>query len=926
MHEILNLKERKRSIITNLKKYKETASFLGLLVLAFIGFKIRILNLPLLKNVVSGKYVVVDPDAAAFLRYAKYILENGSLMKVDLMRYFPLGYNNLDEFNFLSHFIVYLYKFLHFFNSSVTIEFADVIFPPAVFSLTLIPFYFLVKKLFNYKVALLSSAFLIAMPNFLYRTMAGVGDKEALAILFFFCSLYFFIAAINSEEKYSYFYGILAGLTTAILGAIWGGVNFIFLILGLYILIKIVLNALDKKELYSYIAWWFTTFILLNIFYNKVYGFKSIVLAFTSQITLVAMAAGVIFILLKEYNFFNLKNKLKLDKYPLGLLSIFSMGVAAFVFIPLGLTFYYRGGINFYFNFIFVKGINVITYLIKPFSRDRWTITVVENVQPFIEKWVFDFGSFYFLLFFVSSILIFYEIFKNLKKHKLTLTSVYTFFIFGFIFNRYSPNSILNGSSAFSKFLYFGSIVGFVIVIFGYFLYSFYRNSMSYKDVETETLEENKTKEQKEAEIYNLKLSKDKDLYNTFTNLNKTHLFLLLWFIILIFSARSAERFVFILVPATCVLVSYFLVKIIDFGLSTEDKFYKVIALLVVGILIFAPFVEGSLVERLRETISKSESASPVFDPQWQKGMAWVLVNTSKNSVFAQWWDYGYWIQTFGERATLSDGGNARGGINYLIGRHLLTGQNRTEALELLKTHNATHFLISSGEIGKYGAFSSIGSDEENDRFSSVNPFIMLPKETLTEKKDDGRKLVTYFYIGDFVLDDDFIYNRKLFPENQAVIKGLILTTEQKDNKIISIKQPSIVIFYRNIEEEIPLSCVFLDGQEYIFDSEDYYGGCFRIIPVVETGSRIKEKNINYVGGALFLSPKTRNTLFTQLYLFDKNEENDDGWKGFRKVYDDSSSGYTLAFYPMVGRIIGPIKIWEVEYSPDIKQKLEYLQ
>ncbi len=46
------------------------------------------------------------------------------------------------------------------------------------------------------------------------------------------------------------------------------------------------------------------------------------------------------------------------------------------------------------------------------------------------------------------------------------------------------------------------------------------------------------------------------------------------------------------------------------------------------------------------------------FNPpsnDWLETLEWIKMNTPENSVVAAWWDYGYWIQTLGERSTLSD-------------------------------------------------------------------------------------------------------------------------------------------------------------------------------------------------------------------------------------------------------------------------------
>src|SRR3990172_10160255 len=108
--------------------------------------------------------------------------------------------------------------------------------------------------------------------------------------------------------------------------------------------------------------------------------------------------------------------------------------------------------------------------------------------------------------------------------------------------------------------------------------------------------------------------------------------------------------------------------------------------------------------------------------------MTWVRENTERNTVFGHWWDYGYWVQSIGERATVLDGGNAISYWNHMMGRYALTGTNETEALEFLYAHNTTHFLIDSTDIGKYPAFSSIGSDENYDRRSWISPFLKDPK------------------------------------------------------------------------------------------------------------------------------------------------------------------------------------------------------
>ena len=41
--------------------------------------------------------------------------------------------------------------------------------------------------------------------------------------------------------------------------------------------------------------------------------------------------------------------------------------------------------------------------------------------------------------------------------------------------------------------------------------------------------------------------------------------------------------------------------------------------------------------------------------PDWVHALAWIKNHTPGDAVVAAWWDYGYWITTMGERATLAD-------------------------------------------------------------------------------------------------------------------------------------------------------------------------------------------------------------------------------------------------------------------------------
>ena len=125
--------------------------------------------------------------------------------------------------------------------------------------------------------------------------------------------------------------------------------------------------------------------------------------------------------------------------------------------------------------------------------------------------------------------------------------------------------------------------------------------------------------------------------------------------------------------------------------------------------------------------------------------MKWVRENTNEGDVFAHWWDYGYWVQYLGQRPTISDGGHFQGFKDHFVGRYLLTTPKPETALSLMKSNNVSYLLIDPTDLGKYGAYSKIGSDEKGiDRFSQI-PIMIFNKETNS-------------YRGGAFVDEDIIY------------------------------------------------------------------------------------------------------------------------------------------------------------------------
>ena len=231
------------------------------------------------------------------------------------------------------------------------------------------------------------------------------------------------------------------------------------------------------------------------------------------------------------------------------------------------------------------------------------------------------------------------------------------------------------------------------------------------------------------------------------------------------------------------------------------------------------------------------------------------------------------------------------------------------EALEFLKTHKVNYILAVEEDIGKYPAYASIGADENYDRYSYISLFNLDLSQT-KETRDE----TLYVFRGGMSLDQDIIYNNQVLPAWSAGIGGIILPVKNMKNEnntiVADFGQPIAIIVYNNQQFNLPLECIYFDGEEYDFENA-VVKGCLRIIPSIE-----QDGKTNVFGGAYYLSEKVRNTLFGQLYMLDNTK-----WEGFSLAYTDNMP---LAIYQ--GRTIGPVKIWKVDYPSYVQEKPEYLE
>lgn len=927
----INFQSIKEEFVKVFKFFKRKNVLSIILIILFLsmivgGVWIRTQNLEFLKDQTTGEYIPTALDPFYFLRATEAIIENGGrLPEYDSMRYHPTENTRWTD-EVWPYFIIPIHNVVQIFNSEVSIQLMAILFPVIFFVLGLIAFFFLTLMLTKSKTAaFVSSIFLTVVPTYLFRSMTGFYDHEANGTFFFFLAMISFVFALrflyNSKNKtnenssivskstsknklnsanslnkileklknpifISILFGLLVGFLTSFTIVNWRGIsNFLFMIFplafGIFWVTKVnqEKNNQNKKDSLIFESLiFYVSFFVFTILFGMIFGhsFESILSFSILRSSSILNGFVILFVIV---DFFVIKN---IKRIPIKNLEKHRLIFSFFVVIILGVVVLSLIGRNPFSLFG-----EITNRILQPFGTGRVGLTVAENRQPYLSDWISQTGDILFWFFFGGLITIGLSISKGVKgnKRKILFVLFWLFFISGILFSRVSPGSTFDGNTFISKVFYFSGL----LVFFFYFL------SLLIKE----------------------KIKVSPELAIIFS-----------WTLFMLISARGALRLFFVLTPFACFSAGHLFYSVGNYYKKSKEELSKML----LGILLICLFIlfAFSVTNLMNNSLFQARNTVPSANLQWQGAMSWVRENTEEDSVFAHWWDYGYWVQYLGQRRTIADGGQFQGSFgNHLIGRYVLTTPNPESALSFLKSNKVTHFLIDPTDIGKYPAYSKIGSDESgNDRYSSIP--IMQEDEAQTQIINNSKVRV---YQGVTFADEDIIYtdsnNRKiLLPQERALVIGVVLQTFES-NVSVSFDQPEVVFFYNGQNYRVPLRYVYFNGEIADFNTglESIAYVLPKLVPSAEGGVRL-----NLFGSMIYLSKKVSGSLVSQIYLMEDPFDNYPEMELAHlekdphiRVFEDY--GLTAGDFVYYSGLRGPIKIWEIDHSSDdIIEREEFLE
>ena len=744
---------------------------IGLLCfILLVSFWIRITPMQLMDSCLEEITCFRALDPFYIYRMSLYLLENNfHWPDNDTMQYYPNGrdpHNNRP----LTYFIPPI-LYLLFFKFFLTYYKFAWIYPALMGTLQVLVIYFLGKELWNEKTGLFAAFFYATTPAILYRTSAGFIEKEPLAGIFILLTLYY---VVKSFKKDTILNSMLAGMCLCFLNLISGLASpIIFLLFGFYFIILLFEKKDNLLILKSQLP-----IGIIGIIFPFILGFKRLSISpiYPNGQMFLLLSVLILFVIFVQKK---IKNK-SIRKY------IIPVSIISAVFLVF---------IGSFFSTSCAKLIKSTTGLVI-LEKGVIGSTVAENAPGSLDaiKGQFNVGS-------------------GISYLQQTLNTP--------LFNK-------DGAYNFAgTILSFFSVISLVWICVIFIFYKLYLQRHKYKNKDVFYL----------ALILVPLLGYFNFYYGliafvffvSYYSFNIGIILIVLWMASSIHGSLKYIRVMFLLGAPFCVMAgfgtSYILEysknlinhpKIMEFLEKRKKSNKKIIEKDEEEINI--PFIKIICVLICMCFISVNVSSAWVvnkytgltFNSKWQEAMKWMKNNTPEDAAIMSWWDYGYWFQTAGERASIADGMNSNGTVNEHLAQ-MFTDTNITHIKDLMIRYKADYMVVDYTLIGKYPMMSRIGHnaaqnhyyEEDNLYNTSENWFAPLPKP-ITQKKNNLTILLYNF--GNAILS--IPYNKT--NRTQTIAGNIILTTQGMYNAKVKYlcTQDGLVDLVPNETENIADICL----------------------------------------------------------------------------------------------------------------------
>ncbi|MDE0396214.1 MAG: hypothetical protein OXL96_00260 [Candidatus Poribacteria bacterium] len=791
--------------------FKRIGTGLILLGLLCLTFLIRIQGVD---RIPDGQFT--GNDAYLYYRQAQTIAEQGSLPARDMDRWLPLGRDNQQLLPLFSYVIAYTHKVFPWFR-----VYDIQLYSPAVcFTLAIGVLFLLLIRCYGVMFAAIVSVLLATLPGSISRSAAGYGDRDAWYYLIgvLVVTSYLWKEQMDPGRR-RWIATALAGFTVFLGGMSWEGFGVFVLMIVAIELYKFC--ATDTEQHLKEYLLWLVMFVpwlyIISPAYRSGYGFSTHVAALMLfPLLTVAALRGIRYLLLHYAPPLRTQGR----KLAWGLTALGITTGVVYILISAG-TF---------------------AETAYPFDESRLIKDVGELADPHLGYWQRRYGA----IFVLGSIGLIVAPLHLWKWKGLPLALSLTLFTATTFFR--DPLSDVIGDTLCNTLF----IAAFVLTLLSLGFIAL-RSVGTPKELQKETT---------------------KNVLVT--------LAMLAWFLVWVSLSRGAKRSdLFIGLPlaygtawllylSPTHLIQWLKdVNIVNLQVS-ETRAKAIFAVIVlIPILFWTPV--GGHATRSIYAAARMKSPTPGEGSE-TKVLQWMKDTLPENSVIAANWGSGNRINVLGGVKTITDPDHYLPHWIHLYYRHVFCAQSEREALEFLKTHGATHLMLSeNGILSNSRSYSFIGSDENSDRMFRIyplertettigSPYRLLPKRYNTTD--------TFFFLDIVRKDLERLTVSATFENGTHLSKEIHVSHHHDTQTSLDFQNGGAILYFKHDDAE----------HNFIFHK------------------------------AYSVPASGWNSLAVKLY--------------FRGEH----SGAFVPVYPVKSDAPPKIKIWEIHYPPNIHPDVKYLK
>ena len=595
-------------------------------------------------------------DAYLFAGQAQEIADQVSLPARDMRRWLPVGRDNGQIFPLYAYTIAYTHKAIGWVSPKLTLYHIQVYAAAICFTLGLGVLCFFLARVYGGTFAAIAALLLATLPGSIERSAAGFGDRDAWCwMLGIFAVISYLWKESMEPGRRRWIATALAGFTVFLGGMSWEGFGFFVLMIVAVELYKFCSTDTEQhlKEYLLYMLMFVPWLYLISPAYRSGYGFST-------HVTALMLLPPLTVFALRGSKFLLLKYVEQLRPHPRKLAwGLTLLSIAAGV------------------GYIFMQA-GTFAETAYPFRESQLMQNIGELGDPNFRYWVGRYGA----VFVLGSLGLVAASLHLWKWKGLPLIISLALFV-GTTFFRTQVNGWIGADTC--NTLFFISL-GLTVL------------SLAVACLQ---------KEKAENELVTLAT--------------------LAWFLLWVGLARGGKRHDFFiglpLAYGTAWLLWFSPVHLIQrlkdaeilYPHVKEKRATAIFAVIVLIPVLFWTPIGGHAhksvyaAARMRPPIPGQNSRSEAFK--------WMHETLPKESVIAANWDYGTQLNVLGGVNTVVDSDHFLPHWIYLYYRHVFSAQDAREALEFLKTHKATHLMLTErGVTSRSRNYSSMGSDENSDR------------------------------------------------------------------------------------------------------------------------------------------------------------------------------------------------------------------